>query len=61
MKVHSTIAGGLATLDMLDGLPQEPAFPVEEYQSRLTAVRDGMRGAGYRRAASCSIRRTCCT
>ena len=43
MKVHSTISGGLATLDMLDGLPQEPAFPVEEYQSRLTAVRQGMR------------------
>ena len=43
MKVHSTIAGGLATLDMLDGLPQEPAFPVEEYQTRLAAVRDGMR------------------
>ena len=46
MKVHSTIAGGLATLDMLDGLPQEPAFPVEEYQSRLTAVRDCMRKRG---------------
>ena len=44
MKVHSTITGGLATLDILDGLPQEPAFPVEEYQSRLTAVRQGMRG-----------------
>ena len=28
MKVHSTISGGLATLDMLDGLPQEQAFPV---------------------------------
>ena len=28
MKLHSTIAGGLATLDMLNGLPQEPAFPV---------------------------------
>ncbi len=28
MKVHSTISGGLATLDMLDDLPQEPAFPV---------------------------------
>ena len=43
MKVHSTISGGLATLDMLDGLPQEPAFPAEEYQSRQTAVRQGMR------------------
>jgi len=42
MKVHSTIAGGRATLDMLDGLPQEPAFPVEEYQTRLASVRDGM-------------------
>ena len=42
MKVHSTISGGRATLDMLDGLPQEPAFPVEEYEARLTAVRDGM-------------------
>lgn len=28
---------------MLDGLPQEPAFPVEEYEARLAAVRDGMR------------------
>ena len=43
MKVHSTISGGRATLDMLDGLPQEPAFPVEEYETRLAAVRDGMR------------------
>ncbi|MDE2715418.1 MAG: aminopeptidase P family N-terminal domain-containing protein, partial [Chloroflexota bacterium] len=43
MRVHSTISGGRATLDMLDGLPQEPAFPVEEYQTRLAAVRDGMR------------------
>ena len=43
MKLHSTLAGGLANLDMLDGLPQEPAFPVEEYEARLTAVRDGMR------------------
>ena len=43
MKVHSTISGGHATLDMLDGLPQEPAFPVEEYQTRLAAVREGMR------------------
>ncbi len=43
MKVHSTIFGGLATLDMLDGLPQELAFPVEEYETRLAAVRDGMR------------------
>ncbi len=43
MKVHSTIAGGRATLDMLDGLPQEPAFPVEEYLTRLAAVRDYMR------------------
>ncbi|MXY42655.1 MAG: aminopeptidase P family protein [Dehalococcoidia bacterium] len=43
MKVHSTISGGPATLDMLDGLPQEPAFPDEEYEARLAAVRDGMR------------------
>ena len=43
MKVHSTLSGGRATLDMLDGLPQEPAFPVEEYETRLTAVREGMR------------------
>ncbi|MYB50373.1 MAG: aminopeptidase P family protein [Dehalococcoidia bacterium] len=42
MTVHSTISGGRATLDMLDGLPQEPAFPVEEYQTRLASVRDGM-------------------
>ena len=42
MKVHSTISGGPASLDMLDGLPQEPAFPVEEYEARLAAVRDGM-------------------
>ena len=42
MKVHSTISGGLATLNMLDGLPQELAFPVEEYHTRLTAVRDEM-------------------
>ena len=28
MRVHSTISGGRATLDMLDGLPQELAFPV---------------------------------
>ena len=43
MRVHSTIAGGRATLDMLHGLPQEPAFPVAEYETRLAAVRDGMR------------------
>ena len=43
MRVHSTISGGLATLDMLDGLPQEPAFPVEEYEARLAAVRQEMR------------------
>ena len=42
MRVHSTISGGSATLDMLDGLRQEPAFPVEEYETRLAAVRDGM-------------------
>lgn len=42
MRVHSTIFGGPATLDMLDGLPQELAFPVEEYETRLAAVRDGM-------------------
>ena len=35
MKVHSTLSGGRATLDMLDGLPQELAFPVEEYETRL--------------------------
>ncbi len=28
MSVHSTISGGRATLDMLDGLRQELAFPV---------------------------------
>ena len=43
MRVHSTISGGLATLDMMDGLPQEPAFPVEEYEARLAAVRQEMR------------------
>ena len=43
MKVHSTLSGGRATLDMLDGLPQEPAFPVAEYETRLAAVREGMR------------------
>ena len=43
MRVHSTIAGGLATLDMLDGLGQELAFPVEEYEARLAAVRQEMR------------------
>ena len=43
MKVHSTLSGGRATLDMLDGLPQELAFPVEEYEARLAAVREGMR------------------
>lgn len=43
MRVHSTISGGHATLDMLDGLPQELAFPVEEYETRLAAVREGMR------------------
>lgn len=43
MKLHSTLSGGRATLDMLDGLAQEPAFPVEEYEARIAAVRDGMR------------------
>ena len=28
MSVHSTISGRRATLDMLDGLGQELAFPV---------------------------------
>ena len=28
MRVHSTLSSGLATLEMLHGLPQEPAFPV---------------------------------
>ena len=43
MKVHSTLSGGRATFDMLDGLPQELAFPVEEYETRLASVRAGMR------------------
>ena len=43
MKLHSTLSGGRATLDMLDGLAQEPVFPVEEYEARIAAVRDGMR------------------
>ena len=43
MKLHSTLSGGRATLNMLDGLAQEPAFPAEEYEARLAAVRDGMR------------------
>ncbi len=43
MKLHSTLSGGRATLDMLDGLSQELAFPVEEYETRLAAVRQGMR------------------
>ena len=43
MKLHSTLSGGRAALHMLDGLPQELAFPVEEYETRLAAVRQGMR------------------
>ncbi len=46
MRVHSTISGGRATLDMLDGLGQELAFPVEEYEARLAAVRQEMRERG---------------
>ncbi len=46
MRVHSTIAGGPASIDMLDGLSQELAFPVEEYEARLGAVREGMREHG---------------
>ena len=33
MKVHSTLSGGLASRDMLEGLQQELAFPVEEYET----------------------------
>ena len=43
MRAHSTLSGGLATLDMLDGLPQELAFRVEEFEARLASVRAGMR------------------
>ena len=43
MKLHSTLSGGRAALHMLDGLPQELAFPVEEYEARVAAVRQGMR------------------
>ena len=42
MKVHSTLSGGRAALDMLDGLAQELAFPIEEYEARLAAVRERM-------------------
>ena len=45
MRAHSTLSGGLATpLDMLDGLPQELAFRVEEFEARLASVRAGMLG-----------------
>ena len=44
MRAHSTLSGGLATLDMLDGLPQELAFRVEEFEARLASVRAGMPG-----------------
>ena len=43
MKLHPTLSGGRATIDMLDGLSQELVFPVEEYETRLAAVRQGMR------------------
>ena len=43
MKLHSTLSGGRAALHMLDSLPQELAFPVEEYEARVAAVRQGMR------------------
>ena len=46
MRAHSTLSGGLATLDMLDGLPQELAFRVEEFEARLAPAFRAGRGSG---------------
>ncbi len=43
MQVHSSLRGGLVNLDMLGGLPQELAFPVDEYRDRIEKVRQQMR------------------
>lgn len=43
MQVHSSLIDGKASLDMLGGLPQEMAFPVEEYRDRIEKLREEMR------------------
>jgi Xaa-Pro dipeptidase len=43
MQVHNSLSGGPVNLDMLGGLPQELAFPVEEYRERIDKVRLQMR------------------
>lgn len=43
VALHSSLAGGPVSLDILAGLPQELAFPVEEYRGRIERVRESMR------------------
>ncbi len=42
VSVHYSLAGGPVKKEDLEGLPQELAFSVEEYQGRLDKVRRGM-------------------
>ena len=42
VDVHSSLAGGPVGRDILSGLPQELAFPAEEYECRIEGVRRAM-------------------
>ena len=52
MKVHSTLSGGRAALDMLDGLAQELAFPIENAQPSRTRLETGPQTGRRRRRAT---------
>ena len=45
VPVHPSLSGGPVGRDSLDGLPQELAFPEEEYETRIDGVRKAMREA----------------
>ena len=45
VPVHPSLSGGPVGRDSLDGLPQELAFPKEEYEARIDGVRKAMRDA----------------
>ena len=45
VPVHPSLSGGPVGRDSLDGLPQELAFPKDEYEARIDGVRKAMREA----------------
>lgn len=46
VELHASLDGGPVSREMLGGLPQEPAFPEEEYLGRIERVREGMARRG---------------